>query len=87
MDHHNILWIVFIFTAVSLFLLDLKLSASKAHIITPKESLLLCSFWISIASLYGFLVGYFLNTEKMFEYFTAYVIEYSLSVDNMFVFL
>ncbi len=87
MDHHNTLWIIFIFTSTALFIADLKLSAAKAHIISAKESLLLCSFWVSVASLYGLLVGYLINYEKMFEYFTAYVIEYSLSVDNMFVFL
>ncbi|GAB4033438.1 MAG: TerC family protein [Elusimicrobiota bacterium] len=87
MDHHNLLWVIFAFTALSLFILDLRLSAGKAHVITAKESIALCSFWILIASLYGFLVGYLINMEKMFEYFTAYVIEYSLSVDNMFVFL
>ncbi len=78
---------IFSFTAFGLFILDLKLSTGKAHIITAKESLSLCSFWILIASLYGFLVGHLISMDKMFEYFTAYVIEYSLSVDNMFVFL
>jgi tellurite resistance protein TerC len=87
MGSYNILWLIFIFTALILFILDLKLSASKAHIIKPKESIFLCSFWILIASLYGFIIGYLIDNNKMFEYFTAYVIEYSLSVDNMFVFL
>lgn len=87
MDHHNILWIIFVFISVGLFIADLKLSASKAHVISAKESLLLCLFWVSVASLYGLLIGYLMSYEKMFEYLTAYVIEYSLSVDNMFVFL
>ena len=87
MDNYNILWLVFTATAAILFILDIKLSSSKAHEISAKESLMLCSFWIFIAAIYGFLAGHLLTQEKMFEFFTAYVIEYSLSVDNMFVFL
>jgi len=78
---------LFALIASALFLADLKLSAGKAHIISAKESLLLCSFWVLVASLYGLLIGYLISYSKMFEYFTAYIIEYSLSVDNMFVFL
>jgi tellurite resistance protein TerC len=87
MDHVTLLWITFAVTATVLFSLDIKLSASKAHEISTRESLMLCSFWIFIASAYGVLVGYLLDLNKMLEFFTAYVIEYSLSVDNMFVFL
>jgi tellurite resistance protein TerC len=81
------LWIIFIFTVIFVFVLDFKLSILKPHIIGFIESLKLCFLWFSIASLYGLVIGYFLNTSKMIEYFTAYVIEYSLSIDNMFVFL
>jgi tellurite resistance protein TerC len=87
MDHATLLWVTFVSTAVVLFSLDIKLSASKAHEISTRESLMLCSFWILIASAYGGLIGYLLDLNKMLEFFTAYVIEYSLSVDNMFVFL
>jgi tellurite resistance protein TerC len=83
----DIMWIVFVITATSLFIADLKLSAGRAHQIERREALVLCSFWILIASLFGLLTGYMLGTERMIEFFTAYVIEYSLSMDNMFVFL
>ena len=49
--------------------------------------MLLCSFWIFVATLFGLLTGYMLGKERMLEFFTAYVIEYSLSMDNMFVFI
>jgi tellurite resistance protein TerC len=81
------LWIIFILTVIFVFILDFKLSVLKPHIIGFRESLKLCVLWFFIASLYGLVIGYFLNTSKMIEYFTAYVIEYSLSIDNMFVFL
>jgi tellurite resistance protein TerC len=83
----EIMWIVFIVTASALFLADIKLSAGRSHEITRKEALLLCVFWVIVASLFGFLTGYMLGFERMIEFFTAYVIEYSLSMDNMFVFI
>jgi tellurite resistance protein TerC len=81
------MWIIFVTTAAALFAADIKLSAGRAHEISRKEALLLCSFWILIASLFGVLTGYMLGRERMLEFFTAYVIEYSLSMDNMFVFI
>jgi tellurite resistance protein TerC len=87
MTPHAILWIIFIFLAVILFIFDLRLSVLKPHSISFKESISLCLLWIFVASLYGAIVGHFLDTNKMIEYFTAYVVEYSLSIDNMFVFL
>jgi len=81
------MWIVFAVTATALFVADIKLSAGRAHEISRKEALMLCSFWVLVASLFGVLTGYMLGPVRMVEYFTAYVIEYSLSMDNMFVFI
>ena len=83
----DIMWIVFIITATVLFVADIKLSAGRAHEIGRKEAMMLCTFWILIATLFGFLTGHMLGFNKMLEFFTAYVIEYSLSMDNMFVFI
>jgi len=81
------MWLVFAFTAAALFVADVKLSAGRAHEIGRREAVLLCGFWVLVASLFGFLTGYVLGYERMIEYFTGYVIEYSLSMDNMFVFV
>jgi tellurite resistance protein TerC len=81
------MWIVFAVTATALFVADIKLSAGRAHEISRKEALMLCSFWVLVATLFGGLTGYMLGPTRMVEYFTAYVIEYSLSMDNMFVFI
>jgi len=81
------MWMIFAATATALFVADIKLSAGRAHEISRKEALMLCSFWVLVASLFGVLTGYMLGTARMVEYFTAYVIEYSLSMDNMFVFI
>jgi tellurite resistance protein TerC len=66
---------------------DIKLSAGRAHEIGRKEAMLLCAFWILVASVFGVLTGYMLGFDRMVEFFTAYTIEYSLSMDNMFVFI
>lgn len=81
------MWIVFIVTATGLFVADIKLSAGRAHEIGRKEAMLLCAFWILVASVFGVLTGYMLGFDRMVEFFTAYTIEYSLSMDNMFVFI
>jgi tellurite resistance protein TerC len=83
----EIMWIVFAVTSATLFVADIKLSAGRAHEIGRKEALMLCGFWVLVASLFGFLTGYMLGYERMIEFFTGYVIEYSLSMDNMFVFV
>lgn len=87
MDVYLILWLIFVIVSLTLFLIDIKLSVLNPHEINLRESLILCSIWISVAIFYGGFVFYFLGASKMAEYFTAYIIEYSLSVDNMFVFL
>lgn len=83
----EIMWLVFVVTASGLFIADIKLSAGRAHEIGRKEALMLCGFWVLVAVLFGLLTGYMLGYERMIEYFTGYVIEYSLSMDNMFVFV
>ena len=83
----EIMWIIFTLTASALFVADIKLSAGRAHEIGRKEAMLLCAFWILVASIFGVLTGYMLGFDRMVEFFTAYTIEYSLSMDNMFVFI
>lgn len=87
MTNLEIMWIVFTATATALFVADIKLSAGRAHEITRKEATMLCAFWVIVAAMFGFLTGHMMGFEKMIEFFTAYVIEYSLSMDNMFVFI
>jgi tellurite resistance protein TerC len=87
MTHLEIMWAVFVVTAAALFIADIRLSSGHAHEISRKEALLLCSFWVLIACFFGGLTGGMLGRERMLEFFTAYVIEYSLSMDNMFVFI
>jgi tellurite resistance protein TerC len=80
-------WIAFTILILSLLALDLGFFNRKAHIIRLKEALLWTSFWVSLGLLFGMGIYYFHGHHKAMEYFAGYLIEYSLSVDNLFVFL
>jgi len=81
------LWAVFIAVLIAALVLDLFIFQRKAHIIPVKEALKLVGFWVTLALLFNALVYFTRGTEKAVEFFTAYLIEYSLSIDNLFVFL
>jgi len=86
MESITILWIIFIVLSTGLFLFDLSLS-KRAKEVTQKESILLSAFWVLVSMGFGLIIYYFLGSVKMIEFYTGYIIEYTLSMDNMFVFL
>jgi len=55
--------------------------------LTARKALYWVIFWISIALVFNLFVYYYLGQQKAIEFFTGYIIEESLSVDNLFVFL
>jgi tellurite resistance protein TerC len=67
--------------------LDLGVFHKKSHKVPVKEALIWCAVWISTAMLFNLLIYIELGKVKALEFFTGYVIEYSLSVDNIFVFI
>jgi len=81
------LWIIFVAIFIVGLALDLFVFQRKAHVIPVKEALKLVAFWASLALAFGAFVYLTEGAEKGLTFFTAYLIEYSLSVDNMFVFL
>ncbi len=80
-------WIIFGVFILAMLALDLGVFNRKIHVIKMKEALLWVGFWVMLASLFGAGVYYFYGHAKALEYLTAYLIEYSLSIDNLFVFL
>lgn len=80
-------WIIFGVFIFAMLALDLGVFNRKVHVIKMKEALLWVSFWVSLAVAFGVGVYYFYDHSKALEFFTAYIIEYSLSIDNLFVFL
>jgi tellurite resistance protein TerC len=87
MSQQVIFWVAFNVFVITMLVLDLGVFHRKSHVIKFKESLVWCAIWISLALLFN--VGiYIWDGKKMaIEFLTSYLIELSLSVDNLFVFL
>lgn len=81
------LWWVFGGVVLAMLVLDLGVINRKAHVIRLKEASLWSFVWISVALAFSALVFFWMGQEKALEFLTGYVIEESLSVDNLFVFL
>ncbi|MEW6058322.1 MAG: TerC family protein [Bdellovibrionota bacterium] len=75
---------VFLFTALAV---DLGVFHQKAHEIKFKEALTWSGIWLSLALLFNAGIFYFKGPEPALAFLTGYLIEWSLSVDNLFVFL
>lgn len=83
------LWMFLGFTVVVGLMLyvDLFVVNRKARVIPIKSALIWSAIWIGAALIFNVFVYIELGTVKALEYLTAYIIEKSLSVDNLFVFL
>jgi tellurite resistance protein TerC len=79
-------WILFIVMVTILLILDLKVLNNKDHKQSLKEATLWSIFWVTISCVFGAVVFHFLGSDAGNQFFTAYVLEKSLSVDNLFVF-
>lgn len=80
------LWIIFNVIIVGMLAIDLGLVNRKVHVISMKEAAAWSIIWIASAMAFNVLIYFVMGEAKALEFLTAYVIEKSLSVDNMFVF-
>ena len=80
-------WIGFIVFVIIMLMLDLGVFHKKNHAVRIREAIYWSLFWIGLALLFNVGTYYVLGKEKAFEFFTAYLLEKSLSVDNLFVFI
>ena len=78
-------WLVFIAIVMFLLALDLGIFNRKDHEISLRESLYFSAFYISIGVLFGGGIWYFLGREDALLYWTGFVVEKTLSLDNIFV--
>jgi tellurite resistance protein TerC len=83
----NYLWPVFAGIVLIALFVDLFVFQRKAHVIPVREALKLVGFWIGLAIIFDVVLYFDLGRDKAVLFTTAYLIEYSLSVDNLFVFL
>lgn len=86
----EIAWYVyagFVAFVIAMLLVDLKLFHSEEHEPTVRESATWVAVWVGLAITFGIGLYFWQGGTQAGEYFAGYLIEYSLSVDNMFVFI
>lgn len=84
----NILaFVVFNVFVVIMLVLDLYIFHGKNHEDNLKQAFLWSGFWIALSLIFNAGIYYFYGCDKAIEFLTGYLIEKSLSVDNLFVFL
>jgi len=80
-------WILFNVFVAAMLLLDLGVFHRRAHGVRFREALGWSAMWIALAGAFAVLVYFWHGRTPSLEFVTGYVIELSLSVDNLFVFL
>ncbi len=80
-------WIFFSVFILAMLALDLGVFNRKSHVIKMKEAMLWTAFWVTLAMLFCVGVYFFYGHGKAMEFLAGYLIEYSLSIDNLFVFM
>jgi tellurite resistance protein TerC len=87
MGGNILLWVAFNIFIVLMLLLDIFVFNKKVHALKITEALVLTGFWVSLAIVFCLGVYWRWGSEFALEFATGYIIEQSLSVDNLFVIL
>jgi len=80
-------WVIFNAFVLLMLALDLGVFHKKLHVVSVKEALIWSGVWIFMALCFNGFIYYMFGEIKALEFFTGYVIEKALSVDNIFVFV
>ena len=86
MDNELLAWIVFIVMAVALVILDIVLHRKPEHI-PVKKALKETAIWVVAALCFGVFIFFMFGETRGMEFITAYIMEESMSIDNLFVFI
>jgi tellurite resistance protein TerC len=87
MTSHTTLWLGFAVVMTIMFVIDLGVFSRKSHEIRFREALAWTIAWVFLALAFNGWIYYALGPTKALEFLTGYLIEESLSVDNLFVFI
>ena len=87
MQTHWSFWLGFNLFVLLMLALDLGVFHRKSHQVKFKEALGWSAFWIALAFGFAVLLAFWQGRQSALEFVTGYVVEESLSVDNLFVFL
>jgi TerC family integral membrane protein len=85
--HQPEVWVVFGLLVFGLLAVDLGILNRRSHVLAPREALTWSAGIVGLALLFGGYLGWRSGARSATEYYTGYLIELTLSVDNLFVFL
>ena len=85
--HHLSLWILFWVVVITALGLDLFILNKHHGHVSIKDASVMVAAWVTLAFCFGGVIWFASGAQSALEFFTGYVIEYSLSIDNMFVFI
>jgi len=87
METQIIFWILFNVFVLLMLALDLGVFHRKIHAVSLKEALTWTFVWVFLAFVFNAIIFYWKGRQQALEFFTGYLIEKALSVDNIFVFI
>ena len=87
MTREQITYLVFGIALVLALIFDLGLLSKKSSIVSTKKALFQTIFWVVLALGFGIFIAVEMNSAVALEYMSAYLMEWSLSIDNIFVFI
>jgi tellurite resistance protein TerC len=80
-------WVLFNLFALGMLVLDLRVFHRSGRPVRPRQALAWSAIYVVLAAVFALLVYFWLGHQTALEFVTGYVLELSLSVDNLFVFL
>jgi tellurite resistance protein TerC len=80
-------WILFNVFVLVMLALDLGIFNRKSHVVSVKEALTWTLVWVFLALVFNAIIYFLQGQQKALEFFTGYLVEKALSVDNIFVFI
>src|SRR4051812_1288478 len=81
------LWVGFILFVLAMLALDLGVFHRKAHVVRVKEAAVWSATWVGLALLFGAGIWWKAGAQPGMQFLTGYLIEKTLSVDNIFIFV
>ncbi len=80
-------WVLFNLFVLAMLALDLGVLQRRPHVISVREAMVWTAFWIVLAAAFAVVIHFWLGPRPALDFVTGFLIEKSLSVDNLFVFL
>lgn len=87
MSSHIWPWVVFNLFVIAMLVLDLAVFHRRSHTIKMKEALAWCALWIGLAFAFNLGVYFTKGPDLALQFLTGYILEESLSIDNLFIFI